>query len=105
MNPYNRGLLSTKVGPATDTPDNTDGKIITLYEKSQSQNCTWHDSTYIKFRNCKLIFCDINHFSSYVGLGMDRERQQKVTKKLLSDENILYLNKSNSYQNSSNCSF
>lgn len=41
-----------------------------LNERSPSEN-------YIKFRNCKLIYFDINNFSSYVGLGMEGERGHK----------------------------
>lgn len=68
-------------------------KIIVLNKRSQSQNCILYDSIYIKFRNCKLTYYDVNHFSSYLRLGMKGENRalQKDTSKLLDDDNVLYL--------------
>lgn len=63
-------------------------KIITLNEKSQSQNWILYDSIYIQFRNYKITYYDINQFGTSLRLGMEGENKvlQKGTSGLLGDE-------------------
>lgn len=68
-------------------------KIIMLNERRQSQNCILYDSTYMKFRNCELLYHEIIILVVTWGWEWKRNRLQQAIRKLLGDENVLYLHR------------